>query len=229
MGASSAARVARPDGHAAHRSAPASRPFGPDLVPERVERSCHVANHADCLAASGPTTDPRPSADRPRPVRVRRWLAAAAALALTVAVGACSSGSSGSSDGGAQPASLRLGYFPNLTHATALVGIQEGIFQRNLGDTKLETRSFNAGINAYAQSGGKAVRITSGATSGGALLIVRTAITDAQGLRGKKIATPQLGNTQDVALRSWLAGQGFKTDTQGGGDVQVVNHENAQT
>jgi len=210
-----------------------------------------MANHADCLAASGPIPDPRPNADRPRPVRARRWLAAAAALALTVAVGACSSGSSGSSDGGAQPASLRLGYFPNLTHATALVGIQEGIFQRNLGDTKLETRSFNAGpsavealfsgaidatyigpnpaINAYAKSGGKAVRIISGATSGGALLIVRPDITDAQGLRGKKIATPQLGNTQDVALRSWLAGQGFKTDTQGGGDVQVVNQENAQT
>jgi len=182
---------------------------------------------------------------------LRRLPAAAAVLVLALVAGACSSGSPGSSDGGGQ-AALRLGYFPNLTHATALVGIQEGIFQRHLGSgTKLETRSFNAGpaavealfsgaidatyigpnpaINAYAKSGGKAVRIVSGATSGGALLIVRPGITDAQGLRGKKIASPQLGNTQDVALRSWLAKQGLKTDTEGGGDVQVVNQENSQT
>ncbi|HEV8651740.1 MAG TPA: ABC transporter substrate-binding protein [Actinomycetes bacterium] len=211
-----------------------------------------MANHTT-VGPRGPILASRPPEVRSRPLRaLRRLPAAAAALALALVVGACSSGSSGSSDSGGRPAALRLGYFPNLTHATALVGIQEGVFQRNLGaGTKLETRSFNAGpaavealfsgaidatyigpnpaINAYAKSGGKAVRIVSGATSGGALLIVRPGITGAQGLRGKKIASPQLGNTQDVALRSWLSRQGLKTDTEGGGDVQVVNQENAQT
>ena len=210
-----------------------------------------MGNHA--TGPRGPILVARPPATRPLPWRALRRLAAtAAALALALVVGACANGSSGSPDGNGQPATLRLGYFPNLTHATALVGVQEGIFQRNLGSgTRLETRTFNAGpaavealfsgavdatyigpnpaINAYAKSDGTAIRIISGATSGGALLIVRPGITDAQGLRGKRIATPQLGNTQDVALRSWLAKQGLRTTTEGGGDVKVVNQENAQT
>ena len=147
---------------------------------------------------------------------------------------------------------LRLGYFPNLTHATALVGVEGGIFADILGsDVKLETSTFNAGpaavealfngaldatyigpnpaINAYAQSQGQAVRIISGATSGGAALVVKPEIADAAGLRGKKLATPQRGNTQDVALRAWLADQGFTTDLEGGGDVSIVPQENAQT
>jgi NitT/TauT family transport system substrate-binding protein len=164
---------------------------------------------------------------------------------------ACSSGqgSGGGSGGGA--ATVRLGYFPNLTHATALVGLEDGTFARALGDAKLEAKPFNAGpqavealfseaidatyigpnpaINAHVKSKGEALRIISGATSGGALLIVRPDINSATDLRGKKVATPQLGNTQDVALRSWLAKQGLSTTTTGGGDVQVLNQENAQT
>ena len=87
----------------------------------------------------------------------------------------------------------------------------------------------NPAINAFAQSQGQAVRIISGATSGGAALVVKPEIADAAGLAGKKLATPQRGNTQDVALRAWLSDQGFKTDLEGGGDVSIVPQENAQT
>jgi NitT/TauT family transport system substrate-binding protein len=147
---------------------------------------------------------------------------------------------------------LRLGYFLNITHATAIVGVASGIFGRNLGaNVKLTTATFNAGpaavealfsgaldasymgpnpaINAYVRSRGEAVRIVSGATSGGASLIVRPEINAPADLRGKKVASPQLGNTQDVALRSWLQSQGLKSDAQGGGDVSVTPQENADT
>jgi NitT/TauT family transport system substrate-binding protein len=85
----------------------------------------------------------------------------------------------------------------------------------------------NPAINAFAKSNGQAVRIISGATSGGAFLVVNPSINSAADLKGKKIASPQLGNTQDVALRSWLKSQGLKTDTQGGGDVSIVPQDNA--
>jgi NitT/TauT family transport system substrate-binding protein len=140
---------------------------------------------------------------------------------------------------------LRLGYFPNVTHATALVGVESGLFEEKLGnDAQLEPSTFNAGpqvvealnsdaldasyigpnpaINAFAHSNGEAIRIVSGATSGGAFLVVKPSIKGAKDLKGKQIATPQLGNTQDVALRTWLKKKGYKTDTAGGGDVSVV-------
>lgn len=153
--------------------------------------------------------------------------------------------------GGDGPATLRLGYFPNITHASALIGVERGIFARELGATKLETFTFNAGpaaieallsgsldasyvgpnpaINAHVKSRGEAVRIVAGATSGGAFLVVRPEINSAADLRGKQVASPQLGGTQDVALRTWLTAQGLATDTAGGGDVSVVPQENAQT
>jgi NitT/TauT family transport system substrate-binding protein len=147
---------------------------------------------------------------------------------------------------------LRLGYFPNLTHATALVGVKNGFFQDALGAAAtLDTHTFNAGgdavtailsgsidaafigpnptTNAYAQSRGKAVRVIAGATSGGALLVVRPTITSDAQLRGTKIADPQLGGSQDVALRWYLRSHGFKFDTAGGGDVSIVPEDNAQT
>jgi NitT/TauT family transport system substrate-binding protein len=147
---------------------------------------------------------------------------------------------------------LRLGYFLNVTHASAIVGIESGIFQDKLGNgVKLETSTFNAGpqvvealnsgaldasyigpnpaINEFAQSGGEAIRIISGATSGGAFLVVKPGINTARDLKGKKIASPQLGNTQDVALRTWLKKKGLKTDTAGGGDVSILPQDNAQT
>jgi NitT/TauT family transport system substrate-binding protein len=163
--------------------------------------------------------------------------------------GASASGSAGSYQG--PPATLRLGYFPNITHATAIVGVQAGLFSQALGpNVTFQTSTFNAGssaseallsnaidatfigpspaVNAWSKSNG-AVKIVAGATSGGALLVVKAGISSAAGLKGKKLATPQLGNTQDVALRTWLLGQGLKTDVQGGGDVSIVPQDNALT
>ncbi|WP_424232743.1 ABC transporter substrate-binding protein [Actinophytocola sp.] len=142
-------------------------------------------------------------------------------------------------------AELRLGYFPNVTHAPALIGLEKGLFEKELGDTKLTRQEFNAGpnevsallggsldigfigsgpaINAYAKSKGEAVRLISGVTSGGAQLVVAPGITKPEDLAGKTVVTPQLGNTQDVALKKWLA------DNDLTGKVEVTNMENAQT
>jgi NitT/TauT family transport system substrate-binding protein len=152
----------------------------------------------------------------------------------------------------ADPVTLRLGYFPNVTHASAIAGVEKGFFADKLGPgVNFKTSIFNAGgaatealfsgaidatfigpspsVNAFAKSKGEAIRIIAGATSGGAALVVKPNINSAADLKGQKVATPQLGNTQDVALRAWLLGQGLKTDTQGGGDVKIVPQENGQT
>jgi NitT/TauT family transport system substrate-binding protein len=150
-----------------------------------------------------------------------------------------------------EPVTLRLGYFPNITHAPALVGVKDGTFKQELGElVTLETKTFNAGpsviealfageidisfigpnpaINGFVQSKGEALRIIVGATSGGALLVVRPEanITTAKDFANKRIATPQLGNTQDVALRAWLQDNGLKAKEQGG-NVTVLPTENA--
>ena len=146
---------------------------------------------------------------------------------------------------------LHLGVFPNITHATGLVGIEEGIFDEALGDNELEVSFFNAGpeaseallsgaidatyigpnpaINAFAQSNGEAIRIIAGSTSGGAFLVTRPDITSVEQLEGTKLATPQLGNTQDVALRAYLKENGFEADESGGGDVSIIPQANADT
>jgi NitT/TauT family transport system substrate-binding protein len=185
---------------------------------------------------------------------------ATTAASATTAAGTCDSTAAASATTAAGTATipvpgeatLRLGYFPNITHGTALVGVGSGIFAEALGpNVKLETQTFNAGpaeveallsgsidagfigpnpaINAFATSKGSAIRIVSGAASGGAYLVVKPEINSAADLKGKKIASPQLGNTQDVALRTWLADQGLKTTTEGGGDVSIVPQDNAQT
>ncbi len=156
---------------------------------------------------------------------------------------------SGAADGSG---TLRLAYFANVTHAPALIGEGEGIFAEALGPgVDIEYQYFNAGteaiealfagaidaafigpnpaINGFAQSEGEAVRIIAGTTSGGAALVVREGITSAADLEGTTLATPALGNTQDVALRSWLAEQGFETDTTGGGAVSILPQANADT
>jgi NitT/TauT family transport system substrate-binding protein len=172
---------------------------------------------------------------------------AATALLAATSLSACGGDDAGSSGG--EAGTLRLGYFPNITHAPALVGVKNNIFAEALGTTKLDPKTFNAGpaaiealfsgaidatyigpnpaINGWAQSKGTALKIIAGSTSGGAGLVVQPAIADAAGLKGKKIATPQLGNTQDVALRHWLKEQGLNADQQGGGDVSVLPQENA--
>ena len=87
----------------------------------------------------------------------------------------------------------------------------------------------NPAINGYAKSKGEALRIVAGTTSGGASLVVREGINAPADLQGKTLATPSLGNTQDVALRAWLKDQGFATDTAGGGDVHITPQDNADT
>jgi NitT/TauT family transport system substrate-binding protein len=138
-----------------------------------------------------------------------------------------------------------------VTHAPAIVGVEKGFFAKALGANTLETKTFNAGpeateallsgaidatyvgpnpaINAYQKSGGEAIRIVAGSTSGGASLVVAQGISSAADLKGKSVASPQLGNTQDVALRAWLKRQGLTTDTSGGGDVSIKPQANGDT
>jgi len=174
-----------------------------------------------------------------------------AIVALLLAMG-CGQGVSSAPPADDQPLTLRLGYFPNLTHAPAIAGLRKGFFANALGsNVTVETHTFNAGgdavtavlsnsidatfvgpsptTNAFVQSHGQAVRVVAGATSGGVLLVVKPGITSVQGLKGRKIADPQLGATQDVALRWFLKSNGFATDTAGGGAVSVLPQENSQT
>lgn len=140
---------------------------------------------------------------------------------------------------------LRLGVFPNITHAPGLIGIHKGLIAGALGDDlELRVSYFNAGgeavealfsgaidityigpnpaINGYQQSNGEAVRLIAGSTSGGAALVVGNTIRSSADLAGKKLASPARGNTQDVALRAWLTGEGYETDLTGGGTVSVT-------
>jgi NitT/TauT family transport system substrate-binding protein len=141
---------------------------------------------------------------------------------------------------------VRVGAFPNITHPQAMVGKANGAFEKAMGpNVRVEWKSFNAGpsaiealfagaidmayigpnptISGYVRSGGEALRVVAGAGSGGAALVVRndSSITKPSDFHGKKVASPQLGNTQDVALRAWLRANGLKT-TDKGGDVQVI-------
>ena len=166
----------------------------------------------------------------------RRALAAVLLTTAVLGLAGCSraaetpSAPSGGGQGAAAPAGpateLRLGYFPNVTHAAAIIGVDKGFIAGELGATKLTTQQFNAGgdavnallggsidatfvgsgpaINAFAQSKGEAVRIIAGATDGGAQLVVRPTINSPADLKGKTLAVPQVGNTQDIALRKWL-------------------------
>jgi len=141
---------------------------------------------------------------------------------------------------------VRVGAFPNITHPQAMVGKNEGWFEKSLGSgVKIEWKSFNAGpsaiealfagaldityigpnpaITGYVRSHGEALRVVAGATSGGAALVVRndSGIQKPEDFHGKRVASPQMGNTQDVALRAWLKAHGMKS-TDKGGDVSVM-------
>jgi NitT/TauT family transport system substrate-binding protein len=147
------------------------------------------------------------------------------------------------------PVTLHLGFFANVTHAEPLVGLNNGIFADELGpNVTIDQKTFNAGpdeitalfagdldaayigpnpaVNGYIQSHGEDVRIVSGAASGGALFVVKPEIKSANDLHGKRIASPQLGNTQDVALRTWLKANNVPAQ-ENGGDVTVVPTANA--
>ncbi|CCI53780.1 ABC transporter substrate-binding protein [Nostocoides jenkinsii] len=175
-----------------------------------------------------------------------------ASLGLAACSGSSDATSAGSSagSGASAAAEVRLGYFPNVTHAVPIVADKEGLFAKHLGGSTLKISTFNAGpaamealksgaidatyvgpgpaTNAFINSQGEAIRIVSGAATGGAALVVDPSITSVAQLKGKKIATPQLGNTQDVALRFYLKEQGLTTDLQGGGDVNITPQENSQ-
>lgn len=182
---------------------------------------------------------------------LHRLLAVLAAISVLTLGSACG-GRTNSADGPPGPAStLRLGYFANVTHAAAIIGVNRGLIAKELGATKLETQIFDAGpaavealfggsldaayigpnpaINAFARSDGKAIRIVAGATSGGAQLVVRQGINSARDLRDATLASPELGNTQDVALRAWLSKQGLRNSVRGGGDVTITPTKNADT
>jgi NitT/TauT family transport system substrate-binding protein len=139
---------------------------------------------------------------------------------------------------------VRLGLLANITHASALIGIQKGFFSKNLGSAgKVTTTVYSSGtqettailagqldaayvgpnpaINAFQKSGGTAIKIISGAATGGASVVVKPGVTSAADLKGKIVDTPSLGNTQDVAVRYWLKQNGLATTTTGGGDVTI--------
>lgn len=182
-------------------------------------------------------------------MKARRFIPRQLILAIglfALALSACGS------DENSDRTSLRLGYFANVTHAPAVLGEANGFFASALGpDVGIEFISFNSGteameaflsdaidatfigpnpaINGFAQSDGKALRIVAGTTSGGASLVVNPDITSVGQLAGTTLATPSLGNTQDVALRAWLKSEGFETDATGGGDVSILPQANADT
>jgi NitT/TauT family transport system substrate-binding protein len=181
---------------------------------------------------------------------MRRVLLAVGAAAVTALAAGCSSsaassGSAGSSGSNSAPVTLRLGFLANITHASALVALKEGFFAKDLGkNVTLKTSVFSSGtqettallagqldaayvgpnpaINAWQKSGGKAIKIISGAASGGAALVVKPSISSVSQLKGQKLATPSLGNTQDVALRYYLKQHGLTSTQTGGGDVPIT-------
>src|SRR6202012_2789329 len=136
------------------------------------------------------------------------------------------------------------GYLANITDAPALIGIKNGYFTKDLGSAGTvkttvyssgtqETTAILAGqidvayvgpnpaINAFQKSGGSAIKSISGVATGGASVVAKPSITSASQLKGQSLATPSLGNTQDVALRYWLKQNGLNTTTTGGGDAFV--------
>lgn len=163
------------------------------------------------------------------------------ALVLVGVLATACAGSAARSRGSAD--TLRLGVFPNLTHGPGLIGIANGILQKDLGRTKLKVVTFNSGSDAsnallagsidatyigpgptvsmFIKSG--KVAVISGAAEGGASLVVRSdvKISSPSDFAAKRIADPGTGNTQDVALRTWLHQNGLKTKDEGG-DVTIV-------
>ena len=201
----------------------------------------------------------QPAAKRPLGLKIG---VAAAILALVgggaAVASAVNAASSGTGPAAAAPTpagnpavELKLGYFGNVTHAPALVGVSQGYLAEELGGTKLDTQVFNAGpaaiealnagaidatyigpnpaINSFVKSQGESINIIAGAAAGGAQLVVKPGINSAADLKGRTLASPQLGGTQDVALRAWLASQGYETNVDGSGDVAINPTENAQT
>ena len=194
----------------------------------------------------------------PQPRRWRLGLVLLALFGLLAAACGDDDDSGTSTDDGvsttasAEPVTVRLGYFPNITHAPALVGRLRRALrgcrrgQRHRRDDHLQRRSrgrrgarspvastcvvhrSQPGHQRVRPVDGDAIRIVAGSTSGGAFLVVKDGIDAPEDLEGKTLATPQLGNTQDVALRAWLKDNGYETDEAGGGDVAIQPQANAE-
>lgn len=181
--------------------------------------------------------------------RFPRFLAALVLLSL--ALSACGANSSATGSNPNTPVTVHLGYFPNITHAVALVGVAQGTFAKAIGKNTLDaSKTFNAGpalmealtagdidigyvgpspaINTYVKTHGDALRIIAGASSGGVELVVRPGanIKSASDLQGKKIADPQTGGTQDISLRHYLQQHNLKSNDQGG-NVQIIPTDNS--
>ena len=180
-----------------------------------------------------------------------RRVTTAAMIVAALLLAGCSSSSSSSAGsatdanaGGGSPVTVRLGLLSNITHASALIALKNGYFTKALGSAgTVKATAFSAGteettailsgqldaayvgpnpaINAWQKSDGKAIKIVSGAATGGASIVVKKGITSAAQLKGKSLATPSLGNTQDVALRYWLKQYGLATTTTGGGEALI--------
>src|SRR5438067_4478188 len=178
-----------------------------------------------------------------------RRVASAAVIGAALLLAGCSSssssssGSTGTSSAAASaPVTVRLGFLSNITHAPALVALKEGFFTKALGSSgTLKATAFSAGtegttallagqldaayvgpnpaITAWQKDAN--IQIISGAATGGASIVVKKGITSAAQLKGKSLATPSLGNTQDVALRYWLKQHGIATNITGGGDAFI--------
>src|SRR5256884_3017156 len=173
-------------------------------------------------------------------MKIKTLVAVMGALALFLQTG-----------GAEEKTAIRFGHFPNITHAQgviahALTRQGKGWFEERLGpNVEIQWFTYNAGpsameaifagsldltyvgqgpaLNAHFKSNGEEIRVISGAANAGAALVVKvdSAIKTPADFRGKKIATPQLGNTQDISCRAWLKAQGFNV-TQTGGDVTVI-------
>jgi len=182
----------------------------------------------------------------------RRHFLLTTALAVTALASGCNKPAATTADG--KPI-LRIGFFPNITHAQALVAFHEtqskgaeGVFEKATG-AKVEWLPFNAGpaaieallagsidatyvgpnpvINGYIRMKGKEVRVLTGSARGGVALVIQpgSGLKAPADFRGKKIATPQLGNTQDVAARAWLKAGGLNITTTGG-DAHILPTQN---
>jgi NitT/TauT family transport system substrate-binding protein len=188
---------------------------------------------------------------RARPSRALRTRLVSTGLGVGMLLAAGCAGGSALADPDGGVGELRLGYLPNVTHAPAIVGLEDGLYAEALdGVATLTARPFHAGneviealwadaldaayvgpnpaINGYVRSEGESLRVVAGTTSGGAALVVRAGIAAPGQLVGATLSTPALGNTQDVALRSWLAAAGYATPLEGGGEVTIRPQSNAR-
>jgi len=170
--------------------------------------------------------------------RLRMRMAFAALAAATLALIGCEKKDAGPTSGGPKPLKeVRLAYFANVTHAQALLGVESGEFAKAVAPAKLSTKLFNAGpsliealfagevdigyigpgpaISGHGRSRGQGVRVVAGAAANGALIVARkdAGINTLADLKGKRIATPQLGNTQDISAKHYVIAVLKQTDS----------------